>query len=171
MAVKAHIIRAAELELKEKVVSIRRVAKVTKGGRTFGFSALVVVGDGDGVVGHGMGKAREVTEAIQKAIDDAKKNLVKVPILKGTIPHPQLGKFGAAKVLMRPASEGTGVIAGGGMRAVLEAAGVHDVLGKSQGSNNPANVIRATIDALLKLRDPYAVAKDRNLSLKKVFNG
>lgn len=171
MAGKSFIIRAAELELKEKVVSIRRVAKVTKGGRTFGFSALVVVGDGAGVVGHGMGKAREVTEAIQKAVDDAKKNLVKVPILKGTIPHEQNGKFGAAIVLMRPASEGTGVIAGGGMRAVLEAAGVHDVLGKSKGSNNPANVIRATVDALLKLRDPYTVAKDRKVSLKKVFNG
>ncbi|MCB0538684.1 MAG: 30S ribosomal protein S5 [Bacteroidetes bacterium] len=171
MAGKSFIIRASELDLKEKVVSIRRVAKVTKGGRTFGFSALVVVGDGAGVVGHGMGKAREVTEAIQKAVDDAKKNLVKVPILKGTIPHEQDGKFGAAKVLMRPASEGTGVIAGGGMRAVLEAAGVHDVLGKSKGSNNPANVIRATVDALLKLRDPYSVAKDRKVSLKKVFNG
>ena len=107
MSAKANMLRASELDLKEKVVSIRRVAKVTKGGRTFGFSALVVVGDGNGVVGHGMGKAREVTEAIQKAIDDAKKSLVKVPILKGTIPHEQIGKFGAAKVLMRPASEGT----------------------------------------------------------------
>jgi small subunit ribosomal protein S5 len=171
MSGKSKMIRAAELDLTDKVVNIRRVAKVTKGGRTFGFSALVVVGDGNGVVGHGMGKSREVTGAIQKAIDEAKKNLVKVPILNGTIPHEQLGKFGAAKVLMRPASKGTGVIAGGGMRAVLEAAGVHDVLGKSQGSANAANVIRATIDALLKMRDPYTVARDRKITLDKVFNG
>lgn len=171
MSDKSKMIRAAELDLKEKVVNIRRVAKVTKGGRTFGFSALVVVGDGNGVVGHGMGKSREVTGAIQKAIDDAKKNLVKIPILNGTIPHEQIGKFGAAKVLMRPASEGTGVIAGGGMRAVLEAAGVHNVLGKSQGSSNASNVIRATLDAFNKMRDPYAVARDRKISLDKVFNG
>lgn len=171
MSDKSKMIRAAELELKEKVVNIRRVAKVTKGGRTFSFSALVVVGDGNGIVGHGMGKSREVTGAIQKAIDDAKKNLVKIPILNGTIPHEQLGKFGAAKVLMRPASKGTGVIAGGGMRAVLEAAGVHNVLGKSQGSSNASNVIRATIDAFNKMRDPYAVARDRKISLDKVFNG
>jgi small subunit ribosomal protein S5 len=171
MAVQANILRAGELDLKEKVVGIRRVAKVTKGGRTFSFSALVVVGDGNGIVGHGMGKAREVTEAIQKAVDDAKKNIVKVPILKGTIPHDQIGKFGAAKVLMRPAAQGTGVIAGGGMRAVLEAAGVHNVLGKSLGSSNSANVIRATIDGLLKMRDPYTVARDRKVNLNKVFNG
>lgn len=171
MSTQTNILRASELDLKEKVVGIRRVTKVNKGGRTFSFSALVVVGDGNGIVGYGTGKAREVTEAIQKAIDDGKKNVVKVPILKGTIPHPQLGKFGAAKVLMRPASEGTGVIAGGGMRAVLEAAGVSDVLGKSLGSSNPANVIRATIDGLLKLRDPYTVARDRKVSLNKVFNG
>lgn len=171
MSTQTSILRASELDLKEKVVGIRRVTKVTKGGRTFSFSALVVVGDGNGIVGYGTGKAREVTEAIQKAIDDGKKNVVKVPILKGTIPHKQLGKFGAAKILMRPASEGTGVIAGGGMRAVLEAAGVSDVLGKSLGSSNPANVIRATIDGLLKLRDPYTVARDRKVSLNKVFNG
>lgn len=171
MSTQTNILRASELDLKEKVVGIRRVTKVNKGGRTFSFSALVVVGDGNGIVGYGTGKAREVTEAIQKAIDDGKKNVVKVPILKGTIPHKQLGKFGAAKILMRPASEGTGVIAGGGMRAVLEAAGVSDVLGKSLGSSNPANVIRATIDGLLKLRDPYTVARDRKVSLNKVFNG
>lgn len=171
MSDKSKMLRSAELELKEKVVNIRRVAKVTKGGRTFSFSALVVVGDGNGIVGHGMGKSREVTGAIQKAIDDAKKNLVKVPILNGTIPHEQLGKFGAAKVLMRPASQGTGVIAGGGMRAVLEAAGVDNVLGKIQGSSNASNVIRATIDAFNKMRDPYAVARDRKISLDKVFNG
>lgn len=171
MSDNSKMIRAAELDLKDKVVNIRRVAKVTKGGRTFGFSALVVVGDGNGIVGHGMGKSREVTGAIQKAIDDAKKHLVKVPILNGTIPHEQIGKFGAAKVLMRPASEGTGVIAGGGMRAVLEAAGVHNVLGKSQGSSNAANVIRATIDAFQKMRDPYTVARERKITLDKVFNG
>jgi len=171
MSDKSKMIRAAELDLKDKVVNIRRVAKVTKGGRTFGFSALVVVGDGNGVVGHGMGKSREVTGAIQKAIDVAKNNLIRVPILNGTIPHEQLGKFGAAKVLMRPASEGTGVIAGGGMRAVLEAAGVHNVLGKSQGSSNASNVIRATIDAFKKMRDPYTVARDRKITLDKVFNG
>lgn len=171
MSDKSKMIRAAELDLKEKVVNIRRVAKVTKGGRTFGFSALVVVGDGNGVVGHGMGKSREVTGAIQKAIDDAKKNLVKIPILNGTIPHEQIGKFGAAKVLMRPASKGTGVIAGGGMRAVLEAAGVSNVLGKCQGSSNASNIIRATIDAFNKMRDPYTVARDRKISLDKVFNG
>ncbi len=171
MSNKNKMIRAAELDLKDKVVNIRRVAKVTKGGRTFGFSALVVVGDGNGIVGHGMGKSREVTGAIQKAIESAKKNLIKVPILNGTIPHEQIGKFGAAKVLMRPASEGTGVIAGGGMRAVLEAAGVHNVLGKSQGSSNASNVIRATIDAFQKMRDPYTVARDRKISLDKVFNG
>lgn len=171
MSDKSKMVRNTELELKEKVVNIRRVAKVTKGGRTFSFSALVVVGDGNGIVGHGIGKSREVTGAIQKAVDDAKKNLVKIPILNGTIPHEQIGKFGAAVVLMRPASAGTGVIAGGGMRAVLEAAGVHNVLGKSKGSSNASNVIRATIDAFNKMRDPYTVARDRKVSLDKVFNG
>lgn len=164
-------IRAAELELTEKVVAIRRVAKATKGGRSFGFTALVVVGNGEGVVGHGMGKAREVAECIQKGIEEAKKNLVKVPVLKGTIPHEQIGKTGAAKVLLRPASPGTGVIAGGAMRAVLEGAGVQDVLAKSLGASNAANVVKATQDALLKMRDPYTVARDRGISLDKVFNG
>ncbi len=162
---------AAEIELKEKVVGIQRVAKVTKGGRTFSFSALVVVGDGNGTVGHGLGKAREVQEAIQKGIDDAKKNLVKVPILKGTIPHDQLAEFDGAKVLIKPASQGTGVIAGGSMRAVLESAGIHDVLAKSLGSANPHNVVKATIQALTLLRDPFRVARDRGVKLSKVFNG
>ena len=165
------ILRAAEIELEEKVVAIRRVAKVTKGGRTFSFSALVVVGNKDGVVGYGTGKSREVTGAIQKGIDDAKKNLQRVHIIRNTIPHEQLGKFGAAKVLLKPASGGTGVIAGGAMRAVLEAAGIKNVLAKSQGSTNPGNVIGATLDALNKMRDPYTVAKDRGIELTKVFNG
>ena len=164
-------IKASELDLKEKVVRINRVAKVTKGGRTFSFSALVVVGNGEGIVGHGLGKAREVTEAIQKGIDDAKKNLIEVPIINGTIPHEQFGRYGAAKVMMRPASTGTGVIAGGSMRAVLESAGIHDVLAKSMGTSNPSNVIKATIEGLTRLRDAYTVAKHRGQKLNKVFNG
>jgi len=164
-------VKASELELKDKVVNIRRVAKVTKGGRTFSFSAIVVVGDGNGIVGHGLGKAREVQEAVTKGIDDAKKNLVRVPVYKGTIPHAVNGKFGAGKVLIKPAADGTGVIAGGAMRAVLESAGVHNVLAKSLGTSNAHNVIKATIDALSKLRDPYTVAQQRKVSMKKVFNG
>jgi small subunit ribosomal protein S5 len=169
--VKENKVRASEMELKEKVVNIQRVAKVTKGGRTFSFSALVVVGDEQGTVGFGLGKAREVQEAITKGIDDAKKNLVKVPVLKGTIPHDQLAEFDGAKVLIKPASAGTGVIAGGSMRAVLESAGVHNVLAKSLGSANPHNVVKATVLALKLLRDPMRVAKDRNMKLSKVFNG
>ena len=164
-------ISASETELKDTLVSLNRVAKVTKGGRTFSFAAIVVVGDENGTVGHGLGKARDVSEAIAKAVDDAKKNLVKVPVYKGTIPHEQKGKYDAGRVLIKPASEGTGVIAGGAMRAVLEAAGVHNVLAKSMGSSNPHNVVKATIDALLKLRSPLTVAKQRNISLEKVFNG
>jgi small subunit ribosomal protein S5 len=163
-------VRASELELEEKIVGIQRVAKVTKGGRTFSFSALVVVGDGNGIVGHGLGKAREVTEAIQKGIDDAKKNLIKVPIFKGTIPHEQHGKYGAGKVMIKPAAHGTGVIAGGAMRAVLESAGVTDVLAKSLGSSNPHNVVKATLDALAHLRNPLSISQQRNVSLKKIFN-
>lgn len=147
-------VKPSEAELKDKMVALNRVAKVTKGGRTFSFAAIVVVGDGNGVVGHGLGKARDVQEAIAKAIDDAKKNLIRVNIHKGTIPHIQAGKFGAGKVLIKPASEGTGVIAGGAMRAVLDMAGVHNVLGKSLGSSNPHNVIKATLDALSKMRSP-----------------
>ena len=140
-------VKSTESELKEKLVKLNRVAKVTKGGRTFSFAAIVVVGDGKGSVGHGLGKARDVSEAISKAVDEAKKNLVKFPLINGTIPHEQLGKFDAGRVLIKPASDGTGVIAGGGMRAVLEIAGVQNVLAKSQGSSNPHNVVKATIDA------------------------
>ncbi len=164
-------VKASELELKDKVVAINRVVKTTKGGRAFSFSALVVVGDGNGIVGHGLGKAKEVQEAITKGIEDAKKNLIKVPIFKGTIPHDQLSKDGAAKVMIKPATPGTGVIAGGSMRAVLEAAGYTDVLTKSLGSANPHNVVKATFKALATLREPVAVAKTRNVGLKKVFNG
>ena len=164
-------VRQSELELTENVVAVNRVAKVTKGGRTFTFTAIVVVGDGNGIVGNGLGKAGEVTDAIQKAIEDAKKNLIKVPILHGTVPHEQIGKFGGGNVFIKPASHGTGVIAGGAMRAVLESAGVHDVLAKSKGSSNPHNVVKATLDALSKLRDPYTVSKTRNINLKQVFNG
>ncbi|MBX2888215.1 MAG: 30S ribosomal protein S5 [Ferruginibacter sp.] len=164
-------LRAGDLELKEKVVAINRVVKTTKGGRAFSFSALVVVGDGAGVVGHGLGKAKEVQEAITKGIEDAKKNLIKVPIFHGTVPHDQSVKVGAAKVMIKPAAQGTGVIAGGSMRAVLESAGITDVLTKNLGSANPHNVVKATIKALATLREPVAVAKTRNRSLKKVFNG
>jgi small subunit ribosomal protein S5 len=163
--------KASELELKEKVVNVRRVVKVTKGGRTFSFSATVVIGNGNGIVGEGLGKAKEVQEAIQKAIDDAKKNLVNVPVYKGTIPHVQFGKFGAARVMIQPASHGTGVIAGGAMRAVLESAGIKDVLAKSLGGANPANVIKATINALTQLRDPYTVSRNRSVSMETVFKG
>jgi small subunit ribosomal protein S5 len=164
-------VKAGDLELTEKVVAINRVVKTTKGGRAFSFSALVVVGNGQGVVGHGLGKAKEVQEAITKGIDDAKKNLIKVPVMNGTIPHEQFAKEGAAKVLIKPAAHGTGVIAGGSMRAVLESAGVTDVLSKSLGSANPHNVVKATFVALGMLREPIAVAKQRNINLKKVFNG
>jgi small subunit ribosomal protein S5 len=145
--------------------------KTTKGGRAFSFSALVVVGNGAGVVGHGLGKAKEVQEAITKGIEDAKKNLIKVPVFHGTIPHDQLTKEGAAKVLIKPAAHGTGVIAGGSMRAVLESAGITDVLAKNLGSANPHNVVKATFKALASLRQPVSVSKGRNISLKKVFNG
>lgn len=158
-------------ELKEKVVALNRVAKVTKGGRTFSFAAVVVIGDGKGTVGQGLGKAREVSEAIAKAVKDAEKNLIKVPIMNGTIPHEAHGKFDAGRVLIKPAAHGTGVIAGGAMRAVLESAGVMDVLAKSQGSSNPHNVVKATIDALKQLRSPVEVARQRGISLEKLFNG
>ncbi|NND06333.1 MAG: 30S ribosomal protein S5 [Saprospiraceae bacterium] len=168
---KGQRVNPADTELTEKLVNLNRVAKVTKGGRTFSFAAIMVVGDGQGTVGHGLGKARDVSECIAKAVDDAKKNLIKVPVYKGTIPHEQRGKYGAGKVLIKPASDGTGVIAGGPMRAVLESAGVHNVLAKSQGSSNPHNVVKATIDALSKLRSPQTIARQRGISVEKLFEG
>ena len=164
-------VKAAETDLKEKLVNLNRVAKVTKGGRTFSFAAIVVGGDGKGTVGHGLGKARDVSESIAKAVDDAKKNLIKVPIHNGTIPHEQKGKYGAGKVFIKPAADGTGVIAGGAMRAVLEIAGVQNVLAKSMGSSNPHNVVKATIDALKSLRSPMEIAKLRGISMQKLFEG
>ena len=164
-------VKPSGLELVDKLVGVQRVTKVTKGGRAFGFSAIVVVGNGDGVVGHGLGKSKDVSAAIAKAVEDAKKNLVRIPILNGTLPHEQKGKFGGARVFIKPASNGTGVIAGGAVRAVLESVGVHDVLSKSQGSSNPHNVVKATFDALLQLRSAATIAKQRGISLEKVFNG
>lgn len=164
-------VKASDIELKDRLVAIQRVTKVTKGGRTFTFSAIVVVGNENGVVGYGLGKASEVTSAISKGIEDAKKNLVKVPIYNGTIPHRQEAKYGGAQVLMRPASSGTGVVAGGAMRAVLESVGITDVLAKSKGSSNPHNLVKATVAALMELRDAHTVADQRGVSLDKVFNG
>ncbi|MDR1725347.1 MAG: 30S ribosomal protein S5 [Bacteroidales bacterium] len=164
-------VKSSEIEFKDKLVHVNRVTKVTKGGRTFSFAAIVVVGNENGVVGYGLGKAKEVTAAISKGIDDAKKNLIRVPVLKGTVPHEQIGKYSGAKVFLKPAAPGTGVIAGGAMRAVLESVGVKDVLAKSKGSSNPHSVVKATIDALMRLKDPYTVAKLRNLEIDRVFNG
>tara|TARA_B110000003_G_C16653012_1_gene535100 strand:- start:5314 stop:5838 length:525 start_codon:yes stop_codon:yes gene_type:complete len=165
------IVKPAGLDLKDRLVGVQRVTKVTKGGRNFGFSAIVVVGDENGVVGHGLGKSKEVSEAISKAVEDAKKNLIRIPVNKGTLPHEQKGKYGGAKVFLKPASEGTGVIAGGAVRSVLESVGVQNVLSKSQGSSNNHNVVKATFDALLKLRDPQIIASQRGISIDKVFNG
>ncbi len=164
-------VKSSEIELKDRLVAINRVTKVTKGGRHFSFAAIVVVGNEDGVVGFGLGKANEVTEAIAKGIDDAKKSLIKVPIYKGTLPHEVVAKFGSSKVFMKPAASGTGVIAGGAMRAVLESVGVKDVLCKSKGSSNPHNVVKATIEGLASLRDAFTVAQERGVEINKVFNG
>ena len=160
-----------DLELKDRLVAINRVTKVTKGGRTFSFAAIVVVGNEDGIVGWGLGKAGEVTTAIAKGVEAAKKNLIKVPVHKGTIPHEQLAKFGGAEVLIKPASHGTGVKAGGAMRAVLESVGIKDVIAKSKGSSNAHNLVKATIAALAEMRDAYTVAGERGISMDKVFNG
>ncbi len=160
-----------DLELKDRLVAINRVTKVTKGGRTFSFAAIVVVGNEDGIIGWGLGKAGEVTTAIAKGVEAAKKNLIKVPIHKGTIPHEQLAKFGGAQVFLKPATPGTGVKAGGAMRAVLESVGVHDVLAKSKGSSNPHNLVKATIQALSEMRNPFTVAQNRGISVEKVFKG
>ena len=167
--VKRKPIRATDTELKEKVVAINRVAKVVKGGRRFSFSAIVVVGDGQGVVGYGLGKANEVTDAITKGIEDAKKNLVKVPVLKGTIPHEQLGKFGGGFVLIKPAAAGTGVIAGGAMRAVFEVMGVTNVVAKAHGSTNPYNIVRATLDGLNKMSTPAEIAAKRGKTMEQLL--
>ncbi|MBP7780533.1 MAG: 30S ribosomal protein S5 [Paludibacteraceae bacterium] len=160
-----------ESELKERLVALNRVTKVTKGGRALTFAAIVVVGNGEGLVGYGLGKANEVTAAIDKGTEAAKKNLVKVPVLKGTIPHEQIARFSGSEVIIKPASEGTGVKAGGAMRAVLESAGVKDVLAKSKGSSNPHNLVKATVLALSQLRDAFSVAQNRGVSLDKVFKG
>ncbi|TXE07449.1 30S ribosomal protein S5 [Gelidibacter salicanalis] len=167
----AELVKPSGLDLKDHLIGVQRVTKVTKGGRAFGFSAIVVVGDEAGVVGHGLGKSKDVATAIAKGIEDAKKNLVRIPIQNKTLPHEQKGKYGGARVNIIPASEGTGVIAGGAVRTVLEAVGVHDVLSKSQGSSNPHNVVKATFDALLQLRNAGSIAKERGISLSKVFNG
>lgn len=164
-------VKPGGLELTDRLVGVQRVTKVTKGGRTFGFSAIVVVGNEKGVAGFGLGKSKEVSEAIAKGIEDAKKNLVEIPLNGTTIPHEETGKYGGARVFLRPASNGTGVIAGGAMRAVIESFGIHDVLAKSKGSSNPHNVVKATFQALMRLRDAKEVAATRKVSMEKVFNG
>ncbi len=164
-------VKTTDLELKDRLVAIQRVTKVTKGGRHFSFAAIVVVGNENGIVGYGLGKAGEVTSAISKGIEDAKKNLVKVPVHNGTIPHEQIAKFGGANVFMKPAAPGSGVKAGGAMRAVFESVGITDVLAKSKGSSNPHNLVKATVNALLELRDAYTVADVRGISMNKVFKG
>lgn len=171
MSVNMQKVKTSDLELKDRLVAINRVTKVTKGGRTFSFSAIVVVGNEDGIVGWGLGKASEVTTAIGKGVEAAKKSLVKIPVIKGTIPHEQIAKFGGANVLLKPASSGTGVKAGGAMRAVLESVGIKDILAKSKGSSNPHNLVKATMEALMELRDAYTVAQHRGIKLQKVFKG
>ena len=164
-------VKTSDLDLKDRLVAIQRVTKVTKGGRHFSFAAIVVVGDENGVVGYGLGKANEVTTAISKGVEDAKKNLIKVPVHKGTIPHEQAAKFGGSRVILKPASQGTGVKAGGAMRAVLESVGITDVLCKSKGSSNPHNLVKATFAALDEMRSPATIAQNRGISMDKVFNG
>lgn len=164
-------VKPGGLELADRLVSVNRVTKVTKGGRAFGFSAVVVVGNGDGIIGFGSGKSKEVASAIAKGVEDAKKNLVKVPVISSTIPHQTEARFGGAHIFLRPASAGTGVIAGGAVRVVLESAGIHDILSKSKGSSNPNNVVKATFKALLQVRKPEEIARMRGISLDKVFNG
>ena len=171
MAVNNRVKVANDVELKDRLVAINRVTKVTKGGRTFSFSAIVVVGNEDGIIGYGLGKASDVTAAIAKGVEAAKKNLVRVPVLKGTVPHEQIARFGGSEVFIKPASHGTGVVAGGAMRAVLESVGITDVLAKSKGSSNPHNLVKATIEALSMMRDARTVAQNRGVSLSKVFNG
>jgi small subunit ribosomal protein S5 len=171
MAINNKVKSTNDLELKDRLVAINRVTKVTKGGRTFSFAAIVVVGNEDGIIGWGLGKAGEVTAAIAKGVEAAKKNLIKVPVYKGTIPHEQTAKFGGAQVFIKPATHGTGVKAGGAMRAVLESVGITDVLAKSKGSSNPHNLVKATIAALNDLRDPAMVAQNRGISVEKVFKG
>ena len=171
LALNKRVTIAGDIELKDRLVAVQRVVKVTKGGRAFRFSAIVVVGDENSIVGIGLGKSQDVATSIQKGIEAAKKNLVRIPIYKGTIPHEQEAKFKGASVLIKPASHGTGIKAGGAMRAVLESAGVHNVLAKSQGSSNPHNVVKATIKALSELKDANAIARKRGISLERVFNG
>lgn len=161
----------SDAQLEERLVAVNRVTKVTKGGRAFSFAAIVVVGDGNGVVGWGLGKASEVAAAMQKGTEAARKNLIKVPVHKGTIPHEQAAHFGGATILLKPAAHGTGVKAGGAMRAVLESVGITDILAKSKGSSNPHNLVKATFQALCELRDPVTVAQNRGISVDKVFNG
>jgi small subunit ribosomal protein S5 len=162
-------LKVGELQLKDKLVYIGRVAKVVKGGRRFSFTSVIVVGDGNGHVGIGLGKANEVSNAISKGAEDARKNIIKIPISRGTVPHTVIGKYGAGKVLLKPASPGTGLIAGGGVRAVLEAAGIQDVLTKSLGSSNPHNMVKATMNALLNLHDAKSIAQRRGVELSSLF--
>jgi len=164
-------VKTTDLDLKDRLVAINRVVKVTKGGRAFSFSAVVVVGDENGIVGIGMGKAKEVVTAIAKGVEDAKKNLVKIPVYKGTIPHEQTAHFGGARVWMKPAAHGTGVKAGGAMRAIFESVGITDILARSKGSSNNHNLVKATMHALTEMRDAYTVAQHRGVSMDKVFNG
>ena len=162
---------SGDIELVDRLVGVQRVVKVTKGGRTFGFSAIVVVGDEQSIVGIGLGKSKDVSTAIAKAIESAKKNLVKISVINGTIPHEQFTKFGGAQIFMKPASHGTGIKAGGAMRSVIESAGIKDILAKSKGSSNPHNLVKATLKALLELRDARTVANQRGISMDRVFNG